>query len=585
MRAVAASVQANVLPGQSIRGSGVDFSGRHWLRASLSPEALRFIAETFLSVQSLHTPLISYVAHFSTGSSNRVPNVSTPGNAGSLPAIGIVDTGVPINHAVLSPFRRGTYASPLNAGGTGDHASFVSSRAILGDQTPESAASGTSAGLRFFDINVGLAPNQIDEKEVLPALEAVTRTTPDLRVFNLSFDCGPLDLYPTVERQERLILARDLDNFIFQYDVLVVVSAGNSQPGILPSPEYPHHYLDPNWQLGAFARSFNSLTCGSYVSQLSVSGLVRQVGWPSPFCRVGPGLGNSPKPDFSASGGNVTPNYAFGPGLGVWGLANNGTWDERIGTSYSAPLLARECAFAFRSLEGVCDPGSHPYASTVKAFLALTASGPVSDPASVDLVQRTLGHGTANSHRLSSPIGETAVLLWQGVLDDRNDILRVQIPIPRDWLAEASLPSIRLVVAADVPVNSAVEHVWASRKIVFHLRHSPDSRALTPKRNRHSSDIYPLIAREYQLSKTEIDTLDNDIWILEISYAEEADYLPLMTFPSQQRVAFAAELFDAGTSQSSPQPHLQAMSFTRTMTRLSVPPASAKVPVVLRYQS
>jgi len=65
---------------------------------------------------------------------------------------------------------------------------------------------------------------------------------------------------------------------------------------------------------------------------------------------------------------------------------------------------------------------------------------------------------------------------------------------------------------------------------------------------------------------------------------EIGDYLPSMTFPSQQRIAFAAELFDADGFQSSPQPFLQAMAFTRTMTRLSVPPSIARVPVVLRYR-
>jgi len=44
---------------------------------------------------------------------------------------------------------------------------------------------------------------------------------------------------------------------------------------------------------------------------------VTQVGWPSPFCRVGPGLNDSFKPDFSANGGNGNPQYEYAPGLGV----------------------------------------------------------------------------------------------------------------------------------------------------------------------------------------------------------------------------------------------------------------------------
>ena len=93
-----------------------------------------------------------------------------------------------------------------------------------------------------------------------------------------------------------------------------------------------------------------------------------------------------------------------------------------------------------------------------------------------------------------------------------------------------------------------------------------------------------MVGRQYDLSRLDVNELETDIWILELSYVEIADYLPNMTFPSQQRVAFAAELFDADGYQSSPQPFLQAMAFVKTMTRLSVPPSIARVPVVLRYQ-
>lgn len=42
MRAIASAVQMNAPRGQAIKGNGVDFSGRQWLRGVLSPEALRF---------------------------------------------------------------------------------------------------------------------------------------------------------------------------------------------------------------------------------------------------------------------------------------------------------------------------------------------------------------------------------------------------------------------------------------------------------------------------------------------------------------------------------------------------------------
>jgi len=59
-------------------------------------------------------------------------------------------------------------------------------------------------------------------------LQAIVSTAPDIRVFNFSFDTLPLDSIDTVKRVESLSLVQDLDNFIFQNDVLVIVSAGNS---------------------------------------------------------------------------------------------------------------------------------------------------------------------------------------------------------------------------------------------------------------------------------------------------------------------------------------------------------------------
>jgi hypothetical protein len=109
----------------------------------------------------------------------------------------------------------------------------------------------------------------------------------------MSFDSTvPLDQM-TVKASEALRLVQDLDNFIYQNDILVVIAAGNSRPGLIPATPYPRHFNDPQWALGAWARSFNSLTCGSYVAGVSPGSVVTQVGWPSPFCRVGPGLNDS----------------------------------------------------------------------------------------------------------------------------------------------------------------------------------------------------------------------------------------------------------------------------------------------------
>jgi hypothetical protein len=575
--------------GEAITGIGTDFSGRQWIRGKITRGSLTRIAKDFFSVQSLHSPLVSLAAGGSPTKLKGPAAGAVEVDASKLPVIAVVDTGVPTEHTILAKYRRGRgYTAPTSAlVPSNDHGCFVSSRLVFGN--PDYSAgppSRTPPGSAvFYDVNVsGIGPGDIDDKSVVnPALQAVVSTAPDIRIFNLSFDTErPLDLISAVKRSAYLDLVQDLDNFIFQNDVVVVVAAGNSTPGLAPSIEYPHHFTDPQWGLGAWSRSFNALTCGSFVGLLISGGLVKQARWPSPFCRVGPGLCNSPKPDFSVNGGNVSATYQKGAGLGVWGLASNGMWEDRHGTSFAAPLLAREAAFAMQRLQLVCEQGAQPFAVTVKAFLALTAVPPVNDKAVAELAERTLGRGLATAQRLDAPSAETGVMIWQGVLEDEKDIARIQVPIPSDWLKEAVEPYLKLIVTWDPPTNAVASHLWATRSVSAKLRMYPEAPALRSHTLR-SYGSYPLLERLFDLRKLPSGhTADGDFWLIEITYNQIADYLPAMIFPPQQRVAFAAELFDKGPKTVSPQSSLQALPATKTMIRLTVPPSAARMPVVLK---
>ncbi len=571
---------------EAITGIGTDFSGRNWVRGRITPESLRAIAKLFYSVQTLHSPLTSLVV--STGRKPKAKSRSvraipkSPDIAG-LPTVAILDAGIPADHSILASYRRGAYLAPDSFGApAGDHGSFVASRVVFGDPDFGDDPPSTPVGLcRYYDALVATSARDIDDKSVLPALQAIVATAPDVRVFNLSFDTRPLDLLEFTNRRENLLLVQDLDNLIFRDDLFVVISAGNSPWGVQPSRPYPGHFDDPQWQLGAWARSFNSVTCGSLVQKLSAGGLVERQGWPSAFSRVGPGLCDSPKPDFSANGGNSTPAMQPAPGLGVWGLTAVSQWEDRPGTSFAAPLLAREAAFALSQLQRVCAQGARPYAVTTKAFLNLTALPPKVTPATRTLAMRSLGKGVASSKALAKPRVNTAVFIWQGVLEGPGDVARVTLPIPLDWYRDCAAPNLRLVVSWDPPVNAAVSGLWATRKVTAHLKASPDSPSLRGTKGGHAG--YPLIDRTYDLLRLPKDVaVDGDVWLLELSYDQTADYHPGIAFTPQQRVAFAAELYDSSEGAVSPQAAVQALPSAITMTRLSVPPQSVKMPVIVK---
>jgi hypothetical protein len=362
-----------------------------------------------------------------------------------------------------------------------------------------------------------------------------------------------------------------------------VVAAGNSRPGVVPNPRYPDHHADARWALGPWACGFNTLVCGAYVPRVSTNGLVTTAGWPSPFTRIGPGLSGAPIPSFSAPGGNTDLGYNYHSGLGVWGYSGAGLPEDRIGTSHAAPLLAREAAFTLAELQKYCMPGTQPFAVTARAFLTLTAEKPAVDERIKTLVQRTLGNGRASLTRLVAPSAGKAVLIWQGFVESPGDTVRVQLPIPLEWLAEAQDPRLRLIICYDPPVNDAALATWACRRVQARLRQHPDERGLRAPTRRHVS--YPVIDRVYKLGRYKPDgenPAEGETWLVELYYEGIAPYPPTMDFNPRQRVAFAAELIDVGESPVDPQPAMQALPIAATMNRLSIQPTAVRSPVIIR---
>lgn len=584
--------------GEKLTGTGSDFSGRFWFRGQANQRSVRLIAKDFYSVQSLHSPLYS-VAAGKARVKTVVPALrpaeqAAPGNINELPCVAVVDLGVPVDHSRLRKFRRGQFIPQgVAAAPVGDHGSFVASRVVFGDPADQNHLLAATGQCSFYDALVGAHPtvtgqtNRVDDKVVMAALDGVRGAAPDVRVFNLSFgDSRPLNAFPEVERREKRLSLQDLDNFVFANDKIVVVAAGNSLPGTIPNPDYPNHHADDRWALGPWACGFNTLICGAFVSRLSTNGLVQSTGWPSPFTRIGPGLCDAPIPSFSAEGGNTDDAYRYRPDLGVWGFSGAGLPEDRIGTSFAAPILAREAALALSRLQDYCAPGTQPFGVTARAFLTLTAEPPTGDDEVQTLAERALGHGKASMARLVRASVGSAVILWQGLIESPNDTVRVQLPIPLDWLAEADEPVLRLVVCYDPPVNEAAHATWSCRKVKPVLHAGPDVRGATAPRGAHHS--FPVIDRQYRLSRYkpgEEKAAESDMWLLELSYDEVAPYTPGMDFDPRQRVAFAAELYDLGDSSVDPQAAMQALPIAATMNRLSIQPQAIRSPIIVRTRS
>ena len=581
--------------GERLTGTGTDFSGRFWVRGKASQGSVRTIAKDFFSVQAIHPPLYSIAAAGRAPSRQRdtarpAPPVVPP-DAKALPCVAVVDLGVPADHMQLGPYRRGQFVpqDALNSPVV-DHGAFVASRVVFGECATPDELTRALGRCSFYDAMVGDYPsdagpsNRVNDKIVMEAIRGVRGAAPDVRVFNLSFgDERPLAAFPDVEQREKRLLLQDLDNFTFANDVIIVVAAGNSMRGVVPSSAYPNHHADPQWALGPWACGFNTLVCGSFVGKVSANGLVTTIGWPSPFSRIGPGLCEAPVPSFCAEGGNANAAYGFDQDLGVWGFSGSGFPEDRVGTSYAAPLLAREAALALNTLQDYCAPGTYPFGVAVRAFLALTAEKTTDYAPINSLAERTLGLGKASSIRITAPRGGSAVILWQGIIETTKDIVRVQLPVPRQWLADATDPTLRLFLCYDPPVNESAKALWACRRVNAVLHTAPESPAVRGPSRKHGT--YPLSCREYKLARYapgKEKAAEGDLWVLEFFYEDIFDYPPGMDFDPRQRVAFAAELLDLGANPVDPQPAMQALPIAASMTRLSIQPAAMRNPVLVR---
>jgi hypothetical protein len=565
-----------------LRG-GRDPSGRRWVRAQMRPQQIRRFAEGFQSIQAIHAPLLATLFAEDFDQSESPASVGSISlNPVDLPVVAVVDAGVPREHPYLARYRRGQYRHPeAEQTDPGDHGSRIASRVVFGDLEGGPGFSPPLGDCQFLDVVVPAFADDRDElnldgKAIFESIRDVARTYSDVRVFNLSLGSYlPLGRMSENEKQERLIELQDLDNFAFEHDVVVVVSAGNTRRGVVPNVDYPGHLDDPDWALGAWAAGFNTLVVGGYVPRPNTDGVGRRQGWPSPFTRVGPGIADAPIPNFSAGAGDCTQNYQPKEGLGVGTFSKSGVWEDAIGTSHAAPIIAREAALLLRELQKYCGPDAHPFASTAKAFLRLVARreppGTKLPPSVAALAKRTLGCGRPSAKRMSNPLSETAVFLWQGTLDRPRHAARVRVPIPREWLERASAPHAHIVCSWDTPTYAGAPDIWACRKVTIQLR--PTLEAAAPRAaHGNASGAYPLIDRHYDFGKEHLLELGiqlaSDEWVLEIGYEDIAPYPPQLIIDEHQRVSVALELSDKGDTAESPQAAIQAMPMVQSMVKL-----------------
>lgn len=282
------------------------------------------------------------------GNKHVLPSVRNMKNA---PIVCVVDSGINRQHILLKDniFDTFDYSqyTDLNDNSCKDdngHGSLVSSIAIYhGDEGFDQNSMSRIFMIKAFDKEKKIVPFKNEFKryrEALYLLSSIIEKFKSItRIFNFSFSTP-------IEMEE---YSNNLDDLIYENDIIVVCSAGNiSKKDIITSlnsgDSYPQYIYSHKILFPGDCK--NLITVGALTNSNSDICIQNS---PSPFTRCG--LGNTTtKPDVLENGGNmnmVTNNQSqivdlIHTNLGIRGASHNSAdgITEDIGTSFAAPMVA-----------------------------------------------------------------------------------------------------------------------------------------------------------------------------------------------------------------------------------------------------
>lgn len=449
----------------------------------------------------------------------------------AAPLIGVIDSGINA-HPLIDDILVGAIGVP-DALGTADewgHGTRVAGVSIFGDLRGQLEAGTLDRGARLCSAKVLNERGEFPDRRLTPGLmrEAITRLHAEFgcRIFVIAlgdrkkiYDGGKVGPW-----------AATLDELVAELDVVIIVSAGNRVPRSgnrleQAVTEYPGYLLESTNRLCEPAGAMNVVTVGALAHGHGVgpdvadSVGVRPItiaGEPSPFTRVGPGIGGSLKPDLIDVGGTLIydPIVARLRGgedvveAGVLSLHHrfiDRLFSGNSGTSFAAPLVAYKASQIMARF---------PYASAnlIRALLAGSARAPAEAqarllPLGQPAVQVVCGHGQPDlEHAMFSDDARVVLYTEDELAIDHFAVY--QVPIPPAYQATAGRRSIRVTLAYDPPVRHS-RRDYAGVNIGFRLIRGCDPDLIFEhyRKRAPAEGAFPDIAGRYDCKLTPSSTL------------------------------------------------------------------------------
>ena len=451
-------------------------------------------------------------------------------DADEPPLIGVIDSGISAH-----PLLRGAVVAQIGVPGnlgTADecgHGTAVAGIALFGDLLSQFAGGALARSARLCVAKVTNDQGDFDEYSLVPAQmrEAIQRLRAEqgCRIFV----CSLADRHSTYAGGKVGAWAATLDELARELDVLVIVAAGNRTPRLGQSVEegvtaYPEYLLEPANRLFEPAGAVNVLTVGSLshgpgldaalADDLNVRPITLRHE-PSPFTRVGPGVGGGLKPDLVEVGGTlvfdaVTRSLKGGQLMASAGVITlHHRYLERLltsgsGTSYAAPLVAHTAAQILKLMPQAS-------ANLVRALLAGSAQVPVEASQrlfleSAESVGNVCGHGRPDMGRAGYSDDARVVLYAQDVL--QSDHFAVyHIPVPLPFQTEKGTRTVTVTLAFDPPVrHTRNDYIGLSmsfrllrgctqEQVFEHFKWRPKGEAIPEIEKKYQCDLKPAITQ------------------------------------------------------------------------------------------
>ncbi|MFA6963830.1 MAG: S8 family peptidase [Patescibacteria group bacterium] len=374
------------------------------------------------------------------------------GEVDTSQTVAVIDSG--IKHPLIDKFVSLQYNSLLaNQGIDNNHGTFVASRLLFGDNiTGQISANRRLIPIsKIIDSQILFGPNSNykDATKITKAIENVANRHSDVFVYNLSINENK-----SIEEDDVSDLTAKVDEIAREKDILIVCSAGNNT--CYPGNKYEEIFDDCN--LSAIVASpgdaLNVLTVGSIAADASADCYCGK-GLPSPFTRRG-GYGKSgyaegiKKPELVESGGNIkidpSGSYqrpfltASSNSFGVEGIDMNGL-SKDIGTSFSAPLIARQSALLYdyiinSNIPNVLDIRKNRV-NLVKSLLIHSTSLREQTRITSDSVKKAYGFGIPDwSIPIQDDDENKVTFMYCDILENDNKKHKLNIELPQNLVGK-----------------------------------------------------------------------------------------------------------------------------------------------------